>query len=241
VPESLTNILSPSGWSDFATAEDWAADAAKQQAVGIDSRPGWPWLEPSNRLFNSPRMSRHSPVAQPWCFGTRASLPHRQSYLTSSLPNSDAEKSTDVFAFARYVLLCKTTGWPTRLCQGTRWETGWDCPTVWYSFFLIRAVCCIEKPPRLPTGLAGINSTINFRKVSSGPRSGKGGNATNTRASSLWESLRLRNYFFLRRQLGPQYLALLSFPQPSHIYAQWIERWARVQLNWWQGNLILIG
>jgi len=30
-----------------------------------------------------------------------------KSYLTSSLPNSDAEKSTDVFA---YVLLCKTTG-----------------------------------------------------------------------------------------------------------------------------------
>jgi len=99
------------------------------------------------------------------------------------------------------------------------------------SSFGLSVYCIEENPPRLPTGLAGINSTINFRKVSSGPRSGKGGNATNTPCEFSGESqLCLHALFFLRRQLGPQYLALLRFFSTiAHLCAVNAPEWARVQ------------
>jgi len=53
------------------------------------------------------------------------------------------------------------------------------------------------------------------------------------RASSLVESRsRLRNYFFLRRQLGPQYLDLLQFFSTiARLCAVNVEQWAESTID----------
>ena len=81
---------------------------------------------------------------------------------------------------------------------------------------LPRAVLNVEivppdDPSRWPRE-AAVRSQLGSRYFSLGVAAAEVGRQT-VRASSLVENLnsRLRNYFFLRRHLGPDYLALLQF------------------------------
>jgi len=216
--QSLTNILSPSGWSDFATAEDWAADAASQTAEL--------WDRLSTRLTLARRAKqavqlakdvKTLPLAQPWCFALGLSATPARLFDFIVARCRGQRMSSHSLAMC---CSAKTTGWPTRLCQGTRWELveiAQRFDTRSSSF----GVCLLHEENHLDCLLDSLESTppSTFRKVSSGPRSGKGGNATNTRASSLVEISTL--VYAITASAAGTSTWLLSFPQPSHIYAQW--------------------
>jgi len=79
--------------------------------------------------------------------------------------------------------------------------------------YLVRAVCLLQRKKALlvPTGSAGIICTI-YQESFTFNGSRKPGDATNPKSQfSGRESQFKAAYFFLRRQLGPQYLDLQFF------------------------------
>jgi len=84
------------------------------------------------------------------------------------------------------------------------------------------SVYCIEET-HLDCLLDSLESTppSTFRKVSSGPRSGKGGMQQIPRASSLVENLNSSQLLLSASAAGTTVPGFVKvFPQPSHIYAQ---------------------
>jgi hypothetical protein len=143
-----------------------------------------------------------------------------KGYSISSLPNSGIESTWTRRAFVRCVQHWRNSAticWHLPGCSTTSWRASHGtamCHGIWR--YLVRDLCLLQR--KSPSSTAYWQRWNLLHKKLAGKSQRVADAVVDAmkhipRASSLVENLnsRLRNYFFLRRQLGAPYLNLLQF------------------------------